>query len=209
MAFAGKRASSVRTENGMAKAIFLDRDGVFNELVYYPDFGEDESPREPAHLRLLTGVIPALQQLQLDDWTLFLVSNQPSYAKGKTSLQNLKAVHAALETKLAESNIRLKSSYYSYTHPRGVVPEYTTESVYRKPHIGFLLEAARDFEVDLAASWMVGDRDTDVECGKHAGTHTAQILYPLSKDKQGKSSPDVVCKDLADFARYIVTTEKI
>ncbi|MEO0564004.1 MAG: histidinol-phosphatase, partial [Chloroflexota bacterium] len=84
------------TERPSKRAIFLDRDGVLNELIYYPDFEEDESPRKPEDLRLLPGVPRALRALQSAGWALILVSNQPSYAKGKCSLEDLKAVHKRL-----------------------------------------------------------------------------------------------------------------
>jgi D-glycero-D-manno-heptose 1,7-bisphosphate phosphatase len=186
------------------KAVFLDRDGVLNELVYYPDYDEDESPRRPSDLRLLPDVIPAMHELLGAGWTLFMVSNQPSYAKGKASLDDLKAVHKVLARRFKSEKVTVAQAYYSYTHPKGVVPEYTGESVYRKPNPAFLLDAARDYRVDLSASWMVGDRDSDVFCGQRAGTHTAQLRYPLSANKQGHSQPDWVCADLPEFVQKLL-----
>jgi D-glycero-D-manno-heptose 1,7-bisphosphate phosphatase len=187
----------------MMKAVFLDRDGVLNELIYYPDFGEDESPRTAVDLRLLPGILDALRELQSAGWTLFLISNQPSYAKGKTSLADLETVHKALLAQVTIAGISVEACYYSYTHPHGIVADYTTESMYRKPNPGFVFEAARDYEVDLRSSWFVGDRDTDIQCGQRAGTRTALIRYPLSRDKQGTSKPDLICKDLPDFVRQL------
>ncbi len=188
----------------MSRAVFLDRDGVLNELVYYPDFGEDESPRTPGDLRLLPGVTDALGTLAAAGWLLVLVSNQPSHAKGKTTLKNLKAVHKALVQQLQADGVTLTAAHYSYTHPRGVVPEYTTESMYRKPNPGLVYEAARDHALDLRASWFVGDRDTDIQCGQAAGTHTAQVRYPLSVNKQGMSTPDIIVPDLLAFVHHIL-----
>lgn len=188
----------------MNKALFLDRDGVLNELVYYPDHNEDESPRTPGDLRLLPGVTGALAALAAAGWALVVVSNQPSYAKGKTTLENLKAVHRALVQQLQAGGVTLTAAHYSYTHPRGVVPDYTTESMYRKPNPGLVYEAARDHHLDLRASWFVGDRDTDIQCGQAAGTQTALVRYPLSVGKQGASSPDVTVPDLPTFAQYIL-----
>ena len=187
----------------MKRAVFLDRDGVLNALVHYSDFGEYESPRVPKDLDLLPGVVAALQRLQAAGWLLVLVSNQPSYAKGKISLADLQAVSAALEAALAVAGVELTRACYSYTHPAGVVEEYTTESVYRKPNPGFLLDAARDFAVDLGASWMIGDRDSDVVCGQWAGCHTALVRYSLSADRQGSSQPDWVVDDLSDFVHRL------
>jgi D-glycero-D-manno-heptose 1,7-bisphosphate phosphatase len=187
----------------MNRAVFLDRDGVLNELIYYPDYDEDESPRQPEHLRMIPGAVDALRALSAAGWLLFIVSNQPSYAKGKTTLESLNAVHDALTAQLTAAGVQFTGAYYSHTHPRGVVPGYTTESVYRKPNPGFLLEAGRDYNVVLASSWMVGDRDTDIACGQHAGAQTALVYYPLSRAKQGSTQPDLTCNDLQDFVSLL------
>lgn len=186
------------------KALFIDRDGVINAAVYYADFGEHESPRTAADLALLPGVIKALQVAQAAHWKLFLISNQPSYAKGKTSLENLKGVQAALLQQLIENQLFFEEFYYSYTHPNGIVPEYTGESDYRKPNPGFLLQAQAEHSIDLKQSWMIGDRDTDIQCGQAVGCKTAQILYPLSADKQGQSQPDLRCQNLPDFIQQLI-----
>jgi D-glycero-D-manno-heptose 1,7-bisphosphate phosphatase len=185
-------------------AVFLDRDGVLNELVYYPDYGEDESPRRPGDLRLLPGVVGVLGALMDAGWALVVVSNQPSYAKGKTALENLKAVHKALAQELKAGGVVLTDARYSYTHPRGVVPDYTTASMYRKPNPGLVYEAARDHQLALRTSWFIGDRDTDIQCGQAAGTRTALVQYPLSADKQGASTPDLTVPDLLTFAQHIL-----
>lgn len=185
------------------KAIFLDRDGVINKLVYYPDWQEHESPRTPEDFDLLPGVLDAIQTLQKAGWTLFLISNQPSYAKGKTSLESLHAVQDHLHGLFDQAGITFKDYFYSYTHPNGVVPEYTKESEFRKPNPGFLLQAEADYGVNLAQSWMVGDRDSDMECGKRAGCRTAQIMYDLSAPKRGQAKPNLTCADLLDFVRQL------
>ena len=79
----------------MNKCIFLDRDGVLNALVFYPDTSEYESPRVADDFALKPDAVDALKLLR--GWPLFLISNQPSYAKGKTPLAVLKAVHERLE----------------------------------------------------------------------------------------------------------------
>jgi len=183
-------------------AIFLDRDGVINHMLYYPDWGEYETPRTPAEYALLPNVLESIGMLQADGWQLFLISNQPGHAKGKITMQAQYDVHAHMESLLVGAGIHFTEFYYSYTHPRGVVPEYTGESPFRKPNPGFLLQAQADYGLDLTACWMVGDCDTDVECGQRAGCKTGLILYPHTAYKrEGKIRPDVVCADLPDFVR--------
>ncbi len=188
----------------MAKAVFIDRDGILNELVYYDDWGEWESPRSADVLTLFPNVLPALQKLQANGWMLFLVSNQPSYAKGKTSLEAIREIHDVLQRQLEAKDIKFAEFYYSYTHPNGIVLEYTCESEYRKPNPGFLLDAQSKYDLDMTVSWMVGDRDTDVECGQRAGCKTALVTYEYSKEKQGNSKPNMVCADFPTFVEYIM-----
>ncbi|MCL4255398.1 MAG: HAD-IIIA family hydrolase [Anaerolineae bacterium] len=181
-------------------AMFLDRDGVINPMLYYPDWGEYEAPRTPAEYSLLPNVVESVLSLQADGWRLFLISNQPGHAKGKLTMQAQYDVHAHLEAMLTEAGIHFTEFYYDYTHPRGVVPEYTGESAFRKPNPGFLLKAQADYHLDLSACWMVGDCDTDVECGQRAGCKTALITYPHTAYKrEGVIQPNLTCADLPDF----------
>src|SRR5438094_5210946 len=120
----------------MTKGVFLDRDGTLNALVFYGDTGEFESPRTPGDFHFLPGIVTALMALQAEGWLLFLVSNQPSYAKGKTSLSNLQAIHSCLEEHLLDHEIRLQSAYYCYHHPNGIIHEYTGPCECLKPAVG-------------------------------------------------------------------------
>ena len=158
----------------VTRAVFLDRDGTLNANVYYADSGEWESPRTRDALALLPGVIPALTRLQDAGFRLFLVTNQPSFAKGKTALANLEDVRAALDEQLAAHGIHFTQSYYCYHHPTSTVAGYGVCEC-RKPSPFFLQHAARDYGIDLAQSWMVGDRATDIACGQNAGTRTVFI----------------------------------
>jgi len=183
-------------------ALFIDRDGVMNLMLYYADWGEYESPRTPDEYQLLPRVLGALTALQADGWQLFLISNQPGHAKGKITMQAQQDVHARFVSLLGD--IRFTEYYYSYTHPKGVVPEYTGESPFRKPNPGFLWQAKADYQLDLSQCWMVGDCDTDVECGQQAGCRTALITYPYTAYKrQGKIVPDLICADFPDFVSQL------
>lgn len=191
----------------LTRAVFLDRDGVLNDLVYYADTGEHESPRTADDLRLLTGVPQALQRLQLAGWTLFIVSNQPSYAKGKCRLEDLHGVAQAMTATLAQHGLDIRVSYYDYTHPQAVLGEYRRESLTRKPAPGFLLQAAHDHAIDLAQSWMVGDRDTDIQCGQAAGCKTALITTSADAAKRGRSQPDILCDTLTHVVDTLLKRE--
>lgn len=188
----------------MTRAVFLDRDGVLNDLVYYADTREYESPRTAEDLRLLPKVPEDLLRLQAAGWTLFVVSNQPSHAKGKCTLDDLQGVARAVADTLAQQGLNIQAFYYDYTHPQAVLAEYRCESLTRKPAPGFLLQAARDYAIDLTQSWMIGDRDTDIQCGQAAGCSTALITASADAMKRGQSQPDICGDSLTDVVDILL-----
>lgn len=156
-------------------AVFLDRDGVLNALVLNPATGKMESPLVPSDLHLLDGVLPALRRLQAAGYPLILVSNQPNYALGKSSLDTLAAIHQRLTIDLSQGGIRLTRVCYCLHHPKGVVDGYSGLCVCRKPSPWFLLRARDDFGYALADSWMIGDQPTDMHCARAAGARSIRI----------------------------------
>jgi D-glycero-D-manno-heptose 1,7-bisphosphate phosphatase len=154
----------------MARAVFLDRDGVLNRNIYYPDTHAWESPRTPGAVRLTPGIAPALASLKAAGYLLIVVSNQPNAAKGKCSREALDLVHAQVVSLLASEAIALDAHYLCLHHP-----DHTGPCECRKPSPFFLLEAAATYGIDLDQSWMIGDRATDVACGRAAGTRTIWI----------------------------------
>lgn len=183
----------------MRRAIFLDRDGVITQLVYYESHGEWEGPRTVADLELIDGVAEGLQRLRAAGWLLFVVTNQPSYAKGKISKENLAEVHAA-----ALKNLPIEKSYVCFHHPEAIVEELRVRCECRKPGTASLRAAAEEFGVDLSRSWMVGDQDTDIGAGRAAGCKVALIENPRSAYKRGKAEPDVRFASLAEFIEHVV-----
>jgi D-glycero-D-manno-heptose 1,7-bisphosphate phosphatase len=194
----------VGIDDVVVAAVFLDRDGVLNELIFNPTTGEYESPHVPADLILIDGVVPALRRLAGAGFALFLVSNQPSYAKGKTSLEHIREIHSRFDNFLQLHGIDFEAYFYCYHHPHGIVPAYSGPCRCRKPAPHFLLEAARTYEVDLASSWMVGDQGTDVECGRSGGCRTVLVTNERSIAKRGDSRPDVTVSDLAEAVDRII-----
>jgi D-glycero-D-manno-heptose 1,7-bisphosphate phosphatase len=180
----------------MKRAVFLDRDGVLNELVLNPATREYEPPHSPDNLIIFPDVIESLRVLQIAGFELFLVSNQPDYAKGKTTLGNIRSVHTRFDSILTSGGIHFQEYFYCYHHPDGVVPEYSCLCECRKPNPHFLFKAAEDYDIDLKKSWMIGDRDSDIECGKAAGTRTIMIEEPHSSGLRGFTEPDNIAANL-------------
>jgi D-glycero-D-manno-heptose 1,7-bisphosphate phosphatase len=167
------------------QAIFLDRDGVLVEEIYYPHTGEREAPLAPEDVRLLPGVAAALKRLAEAGYALVVISNQGGYAKGKTSLRALWLAHERFLELLAAEGARIDGSYYSYGHPDGTVPHFSGPSLDRKPGPYNIFVAAAQLDLDCEGSWMIGDRETDVACAR------AAALHPILLAPGGTVSGDV------------------
>ena len=165
------------------KAIFLDRDSVLVEEIFYPHTGEREAPLASEDVRLLPGVAPALRSLAEAGYALVVISNQGGHAKGKTSLRALWLAHERFVALLAEQGARLDGAYYSYGHPDGTVPHFSGPSLDRKPGPYHVLVAAAQLDLDLHGSWMIGDRASDVACAVAAG------LRPILITSDGRAPP--------------------
>lgn len=179
------------------RAVFIDRDGVLNELVPDPESGLPESPLRPADVRLLPDVGPALAHLAATGYLLVGVSNQPAAAKGKVSQAELMAVQARVVELLAGEGARFDDFKLCLHHPEGTVEGLAGSCDCRKPAPGLLLEAAAEHSIDLVRSWMIGDTDTDVGAGRNAGTKTVLVEYPGSSHKRsGGAEPTATAVDL-------------
>jgi len=187
----------------MNKAVFLDRDGVINPSVYNPVTSEYESPHYPEDFSVYPTVLKALEKLIDKQYHLFVVSNQPSYAKGKATLENIHAIERLLSEYLRENGIVINKYYYCYHHPDGVVAEYTGQCRCRKPGTLFLEDAVENFDLNVEDCWFIGDRDSDIICGKTMGMHTIQIKNKHSENKAGREKPDSYASDIYEAVQII------
>jgi D-glycero-D-manno-heptose 1,7-bisphosphate phosphatase len=177
---------------------------LLNKLVFNPVTGEYEPPHTSDDLVLFPNVLDSLRILKEEGFVLFLISNQPDYAKGKTTLENIHAVHKRFDSILKSEGIDFEEYFYCYHHPRGIVPEYSFVCECRKPKTYFLLTAARHYGIDLEYSWMIGDRNTDIECGKAAGTRTILIEEKHSSGSLATCNPDFRAENLKDAVTIIL-----
>ena len=105
---------------------------------------------------------------------------------------------------LSEKGVRIDQIYFSAYHPEAISKAHLQKPHWRKPGIGMIEEAVRDFDLDLSQCWMIGDKETDIETGKNAGIRTILVTTGKGgKDSEKKASPDYVAKDLLDAASYI------
>jgi D-glycero-D-manno-heptose 1,7-bisphosphate phosphatase len=155
--------------SALAPVAFLDRDGVLNvDHGYVFKVSEMELPEgAPAGLRQLTAL----------GFRLLVVSNQGGVARGFYTEADVKAFNQALKAKYeSEYGITLEAFYHCPHYPSGTVEGYARECHCRKPQIGMLEQAGRDFAIDWARSIMIGDKDSDVQCAINAGLFSVQIV---------------------------------
>jgi D-glycero-D-manno-heptose 1,7-bisphosphate phosphatase len=187
-------------------AVFLDRDGVINRDWWNFQTQAWESPIRPEDFSLHDGALEALLTLRSVGYRLFLVSNQPSAAKGKCTVKDLKAVHERFLEILSANQIEFDDFFYSYTHPSGVVRELSGPSPERKPSPYFLNYAISRFGLERGECWMVGDRCTDIECGKRAGVRTIRVNGSKSDSVTDNCHPDFMVPDLPAAVAMIIAT---
>lgn len=144
----------------MQKAIFLDRDGTLN-----PDPGYISNPDD---FKLFPGVAQALARLKKAGYLLILITNQSGVSRGLISPQQLELVHQKLQSLLADEDGTLDAIYFCPHHPDYPL-HGTAECECRKPRPGMILQATKDFDIDLAASYVIGDRRKDIQIGINAG----------------------------------------
>jgi histidinol-phosphate phosphatase family protein len=188
-------------------AVFVDRDGVLNELWYEPDLGTVDSPLRPDQLTLTPHAARGVRMLNEAGIPCVVVSNQPVVAKGKTSDALLAAVTGRLVTELAAAGAVLAGVYYCLHHPEARQPARRLRCPHRKPLPGLVRRAAADLHLDPARSWMVGDTAVDLRAGRAAGCRTAWIgtlRCDTCPTRHGADAPDLVAVNLAEAVAGIL-----
>ena len=193
------------------KAVFLDRDGVVNELVYFPEHGIIDSPFIAGQFRLCRGVPEAIKKFQRAGYKVIIASNQPGIAKGHILLNDFKRIRNTMKTQLAQEDVVLDGEYYCLHHPQAIIARYRADCACRKPKPGLIFNAARDMDIDIAESWFIGDNVTDMQAGRSAGCHTLLIgkmhceLCTLMYNEGVK--PEAIKPDILAAADYILRGE--
>lgn len=177
--------------------MFLDRDGTVNV--------DREYLSDPAQLQLLPGVIPALQRLRDAGFLLFIVTNQSGVGRGYYTEADLRAVNDRLLALLTPAGIEFQRIYFALE-----APEHPSRG--RKPSPQFLFDARDEFHVDLAASYMIGDKLSDVECGWNAGVARSILVRTGYGSAMERRHPEIrsrawVVDDLAAAAERILSDD--
>lgn len=191
----------------MKPAVFLDRDGV---LVRDTDLLTRREAFE-----ILPGVPEALRRLRNDGFRLVVTSNQTVVARGLISEEDVRALHQYLQQRLLDAGApELDGWYFCPHHPKATLTSYRLDCECRKPRPGLLLRAAQDLDLELASSFAVGDRITDIIAGSRARCRTILVqtgkhLEPPIETGEPLDQtirPDYVCADLQAAADWISKT---
>lgn len=178
------------------KAVFLDRDGVINQ--------DTDHLRNMADFRLLPGAAQALRVIKERGYLVIVVTNQAAVAKGMLSLDQLESMHEEIKQELARHGAEIDAIYYCPHHPDGIVPEYAIKCDCRKPGVGMIIKAIKEFDIDLSKSFLVGDKTGDILAGTRAGLTTILVRTGYGgQDGKFEASPDFTADDLKAALRYI------
>jgi D-glycero-D-manno-heptose 1,7-bisphosphate phosphatase len=167
------------------RAVFLDRDGVLMEDVHYCG--------DPARVKAYPGVGEALRRLRAAGFRTFIVTNQSGIGRGLITEAQYRAVEEELLRQIGPASI--DATYFCADLPG-------TPSLRRKPEPGMVLEAAAEYALDLSRSFFVGDKSSDIECGRRAGTRTVLVLTGYGA--QQNCAPDYTARDLPDAVDIIL-----
>lgn len=185
------------------KAIFLDRDGTINKYVGFL--------RNIDEFELIDGVSKTIKELNDKGYLVIVITNQPVIARGEVTVEELNTMHNKMETLLGKEGAYVDAIYYCPHHPHkgyeGEIKELKIDCDCRKPKPGLILKAAKDFNIDLEKSWMIGDSDIDILAGKNAGCKTALITREF--DDYGQDETLISLNDIIEILNKEKETTKM
>jgi len=184
------------------KAVFFDRDGVINEeinLLY-----------KPKQLKLIKGAAEAIKRLNNSEYLVIVITNQPVVARGLCTEEDIREIHKKLETLLGENGAFIDRIYYCPHHPDKGYPnenkKYKIECECRKPNIGMLLKAEKEFNIGEKLSFIIGDSTTDIQTGINYGIQTILVKTGYKGlDKKFSVIPNYVFQDLKEAVDFLLS----
>jgi D-glycero-D-manno-heptose 1,7-bisphosphate phosphatase len=153
----------------LSKAIFLDRDGVINEMVFVKDHGFVDSPSKPKQFKIINGVATAIKIAKKHGYKVIIISNQPGIAKGYYTKKIFDAIRKKMHSELLRSNVTIDDEFYCLHHPNAKLMEYRKKCSCRKPGIELIKKATKMYDINLKKSYFIGDGLVDVQAAKKAG----------------------------------------
>jgi D-glycero-D-manno-heptose 1,7-bisphosphate phosphatase len=187
------------------RAVFLDRDGTINEDVGYPNRWDQ--------IKIYPWSVDAVRRLNAAGFAVLIVTNQSGVGRGYYTEDELGAIHDQLVSVFAAAGARIDGIYYCPHYPLSAEPRFRRDCLCRKPGPGMGLRAAADFDLDLARSYMVGDKAEDILFARSAGATPVLVLtgYGLEARKKLEAAgiaPAAVTADLGEAADWILGRDR-
>jgi D-glycero-D-manno-heptose 1,7-bisphosphate phosphatase len=178
-----------------SRAVFLDRDGTIMEDANY--VGKVDQ------VVLIPDAVQSLKRLQDAGYKLFVITNQSGVGRGYFTREAVESIHAHLNEHFQQAGVRLDRYYVCPHHPQD-------NCDCRKPKPKFLLDAAREYGLDLAHCFMMGDRVSDIQAGINAGTRSILVLTGVGRETLAKQEvkPDYVANDISDATAWILDQQQ-
>jgi D-glycero-D-manno-heptose 1,7-bisphosphate phosphatase len=174
----------------MNKALLLDRDGVINKEINYLHRIED--------VEFIEGVFETCRFFQQRGFLLIVITNQAGIARGFYTEKDFEKLNDWMVGEFQRHGVEIVKTYYCPYHPTEGVGPYRKESFDRKPNPGMLIKARADFNLNLQASILVGDKESDIEAGLHAGVGT-NVLVKSGHAISGASRAQVIIDSIQDL----------
>ncbi len=178
------------------RAVFLDRDGTINEEVHYLHLPED--------LRWIPGAPEAIARLNAAGLLVVVVTNQAGVARGMYGEEDVLHLHRHMQRELRTFGARIDAFYYSPYHPEGTVGRYRRHSDLRKPGAGMIRSALADLAIEAEASYLIGDRKSDIYAGRAAGLTTVLVRTGYGAAEEAGAGADFVENDLGAAADRVL-----
>ena len=195
------------------KAVFLDRDGVINEVIYHKEMGIVDSPSTVEQFEILQDVGRAINKFHELGFKVIIVSNQPGMAKDHYNMDVFEKIQEKMKTELEKDGAKLDAEYYCLHHPEAIIEKYHIICDCRKPKPGLILQAAKENDIELSESWMIGDGVNDLQAGQAAGCRTILIgrrkcdVCRIMEDEGAK--PDFISPNLYKASLIIEKEERM
>lgn len=179
----------------MNKAIFLDRDGTIIEEKNYLSVVKD--------IKFLKGTFEGLKKLQ-NDYILFIITNQSGIARGYFDEKTVTEINVEIENQLLKQGVKITETFYCPHHKEGKIKEYSFECECRKPKTGLIEQAKKKYSIDLSKSYIIGDKDCDIQLGTNANCKSILIK---NNNYESTKKPNYIAKNLLEAANYILKNE--
>lgn len=193
------------------RGIFLDRDGVINELVYHQEQGIIDSPFTLKQFKFIPNVFRGLRRLDKLPLKIVIISNQPGMAKNHFDEDIFEKIDTKMKNEFKKRGLHINKAYYCVHHPEGINKKYKKVCNCRKPKIGLIKKASKELNINLKGSYFIGDGIVDVETGKNAGLITfllGNYKCDVCKKLEEKGlKPDYIVKDLFEASKIIQALE--